>query len=271
MALTDLQKRIMRRLSLNRSPSSYLAGGLILNLNWPRRSDDIDIFHDTDEEVSDVAKKDIADLEKDGLQVTVDVRAYGTYEATVSDNSSSTVIQWMSDTRIRFFPLVRDEQWGASTPPGGPRGQQSPGGLEPKESARFCRHRRDLRQHVSDRTARDGCGRKATGIFSAEDHRTDPLARAVHIRRRVFRGKGPSCRLDATVHSGPSDETDRPGGNLHHACAVEIVGVLSVDADGTPIEVTGETIKAAVLRKATEEPDVMPMPAEFGTSPWSGQ
>jgi hypothetical protein len=52
---------------------------------------------------------------------------------------------------------------------------------------------------------------------------------------------------------------------------VAVVGVLSVDADGTPIEVTSETIKAAVLRKATEEPDVMPMPAEFSTSPWSGR
>ena len=45
MALTDLQRRIMRRLSLNRSETSYLAGGTILNLNWPRRSDDINIFH----------------------------------------------------------------------------------------------------------------------------------------------------------------------------------------------------------------------------------
>ena len=110
MALTGLQKRIMRRLALNRSPSSYLAGGL--NLDWPRRSDDIDIFHDTDEEVSEVAENDIADLEKEGFSVTVDVRAYGTWEATVSDDSSSTVIQWMSDTRIRFFPLVKDQQWG---------------------------------------------------------------------------------------------------------------------------------------------------------------
>lgn len=65
MALTDLQKRIMQRLSLNRSQSSYLAGGLILNLDWPRRSDDIDIFHDIDEEVAEVAEKDIADLEKE--------------------------------------------------------------------------------------------------------------------------------------------------------------------------------------------------------------
>jgi hypothetical protein len=37
MALSDLPKRIMQRLSLNRSQSSYLAGGLILNLDWPRR------------------------------------------------------------------------------------------------------------------------------------------------------------------------------------------------------------------------------------------
>jgi hypothetical protein len=110
MALNDLQKRIMRLLSQNRSPSSYLAGGLILNRDWPRRSDDIDIFHDTDEEVSEATEKDIADLEKQDLVVAVDVRTYGTYEATVSDGLSSTVIQWMSDSRIRVFPLVRDEQ-----------------------------------------------------------------------------------------------------------------------------------------------------------------
>ena len=76
MALTDLQKRIMQLLSLNRSQSSYLAGGLIPNLDWPRRSDDIDIFHDTDEEVSEVAEKDIDDLENEGFRVTVDVRAW---------------------------------------------------------------------------------------------------------------------------------------------------------------------------------------------------
>src|SRR5450631_2900804 len=113
MALTDLQKRIMQKLSANRSASSYLAGGLILNLAWPRRSDDIDIFHDTDEEVSVAANKDIADLEAADFRVIVDVRTYGTFEATVSDDSSSTIIQWMSDTKMRFFPLVKDEQWGS--------------------------------------------------------------------------------------------------------------------------------------------------------------
>jgi hypothetical protein len=38
MALTELQMRVMQRLSSNRSETSYLAGGVILNLSWPRRS-----------------------------------------------------------------------------------------------------------------------------------------------------------------------------------------------------------------------------------------
>src|SRR3954453_20247086 len=112
MALTDLQMRIMRRLSSNRSATSYLAGGVILNLKWPRRSDDIDIFNDTDEAVSVAALKDIADLESDGFRVSVDVGSYGLFEATMSGDLSSTTIQWMSETRLRFFPLVKHEQWG---------------------------------------------------------------------------------------------------------------------------------------------------------------
>jgi hypothetical protein len=50
---------------------------------------------------------------------------------------------------------------------------------------------------------------------------------------------------------------------------VEVVGVLSVDADGTPVEVAHDTIGAVILRKATAEPDIMPVPTEFSTVPWS--
>lgn len=45
MALTDLQKHVMRCLAANRSETSYVAGGVVLNREWPRRSDDIDVFH----------------------------------------------------------------------------------------------------------------------------------------------------------------------------------------------------------------------------------
>lgn len=123
MALSDLQKRIMRRLAANRSQTSYLAGGLVLNRDWARRSDDIDIFHDADEEVSRTAGKDIADLQADGFHVHVDVKAFGTFEATVSDNTSSTVIQWMSDTRIRF-PTGEGRAVGAPLTSGRSRREQ---------------------------------------------------------------------------------------------------------------------------------------------------
>jgi hypothetical protein len=50
---------------------------------------------------------------------------------------------------------------------------------------------------------------------------------------------------------------------------LEVVGALAVNAEATPVEVTAEGLASAIfLRKATNEPDVMPQPAEFGTTPW---
>lgn len=46
MALTDLQKGIVKCLAANRSDTSYVAGGLVLNRDWPREPDDMDVFHD---------------------------------------------------------------------------------------------------------------------------------------------------------------------------------------------------------------------------------
>jgi hypothetical protein len=271
MALTDLQKRIMRRLSLNRSQSSYLAGGLILNLDWPRRSDDIDIFHDTDEEVSKVAEKDIADLEKEGFHVTVDVRAYGTYEATVSDDSSSTVIQWMSDTRIRFFPLVKDEQWGL-------RLHQADLAVNKVLAASSRRKARDF----ADIVAISGNMCPIGPLIMAAAGKPPAYSPQKMIEQMRWHAQTIPDDEYAAVKGLPADWTPRfirteittqmdlAETYIMHA-PVAVVGVLSVDAHGTPVEVTGETIKASVLRKATEEPDVMPMPAEFGTTPWSGR
>jgi hypothetical protein len=49
---------------------------------------------------------------------------------------------------------------------------------------------------------------------------------------------------------------------------LEVVGVLAVDDAAMPVEVTGEGLASAVLRKATNEPDVVPQPAEFGATTW---
>src|SRR5262249_38205945 len=109
MALTQLQSDILRRLARNRSETSYLAGGLILNKSWPRRSDDIDIFHDTDEEVTGAAESDLAVLDAAGYETHTDFIIYGCVDATVSDGKSETIIQWFAETKRRFLPLVRDE------------------------------------------------------------------------------------------------------------------------------------------------------------------
>src|ERR1700674_2669522 len=112
MALTQLQSDILRCLAKNRSETSYLAGGLMLNRNWPRRSDDIDIFHDSDEEVTAAAKKDMDVLSAAGFRVHTRLLTYGCVEATVSEDVSATVIQWFGETKSRFFPLIKDEDWG---------------------------------------------------------------------------------------------------------------------------------------------------------------
>ncbi|MBV8577458.1 MAG: hypothetical protein JOZ58_20755, partial [Acetobacteraceae bacterium] len=112
MALSRLQSDVLRALAKNRSETSYLAGGLMLNRNWPRRSDDIDIFHDTDEEVTDAARVDLATLDAAGFKTHRDFIIYGCVEATISDAAESTIIQWFADTKRRFFPLVKDEHWG---------------------------------------------------------------------------------------------------------------------------------------------------------------
>ena len=270
MALTDLQKRIMQRLSQNRTQSSYLAGGLILNLNWPRRSDDIDIFHDTDEEVSEAAEKDIADLEKEGFHVTIDVRAYGTYEATVSDDASSTVIQWMSDTRIRFFPLVKDEQWGL-------RLHQADLAINKVLAASSRRKARDFADIVAISTNMCPIGPLVMAA-AGKPPAYSPQKITEQIR---WHAQAISDDEYSAVKGLPADWTPQfiraevtkqmdLSETYIMSAPVAVVGVLSVDADGMPIEVTSQTIKTAVLRKATEEPDVMPMPAEFSTTPWSG-
>lgn len=110
---TDLQLRVSRVLARNRSELSYCAGGLVLNADWPRFSDDLDIFQDRDEDIPDTASADIGLLRESGLDVEVRLEVHGCVEAVAGDGREVTSIQWMSESRTRFFPIVRDRDWGA--------------------------------------------------------------------------------------------------------------------------------------------------------------
>ena len=73
MALTALQRHVLRCIAANRSDTSYIAGGIAPNRDWPRISDDIDVFHDTDEEIGAAALADIAMLRQAGFPVRIEL------------------------------------------------------------------------------------------------------------------------------------------------------------------------------------------------------
>lgn len=268
MALTDLQKRIMRRLSANRSESSYLAGGVVLNLNWPRRSDDIDIFHDTDEAVSGAALKDIADLEAAGFHVSVDVKAFGLFEATVSEDGSSTTIQWMSETKLRFFPLVRDEEWGL-------RLHQSDLAVNKVLAAASRRKARDFADIVA--IAENMCPlgplvMAAAGkppCFSPQKIVEQIRWHAQSIPDEDYAAiKGlPATWTSDFIRTAMTRQADLAEDYLAKA-PLEVVGVLAVNAGGIPVEVSAGGLTSVILRKATAEPEIMPQPAEFAIASW---
>lgn len=58
MPLTKLQSEVLRALSAQRSPDSYIAGGIALNREGPRFSRDIDIFQDSQKRVELAAEAD---------------------------------------------------------------------------------------------------------------------------------------------------------------------------------------------------------------------
>lgn len=112
MPLTPLQYKIMRAISANRSPESYVAGGSALNSRGGRFSNDIDIFADDVEAVSASAQADEASLLEAKFSVDWKVRQGGFMRALVSDRNNTTRLEWASDSAFRFFPTQKDDDFG---------------------------------------------------------------------------------------------------------------------------------------------------------------
>jgi hypothetical protein len=269
MALTQLQSDILRRLAKNRSDKSYLAGGLILNKNWHRRSDDIDIFHDSDEDVAGAARADLAILEAEGYKVHTDFITYGCAEATVSDGLSSTIIQWLGDTKRRFFPLVHDEEWGA-------RLHQADLAVNKVLAASGRSKARDVADSVA--IGRNYCPLGPLVLAAAgKPPNFSPRRTLEEIRRHTL---SIPAEEFAAVKGLPADWSpefirDKAIGLADLAdkyimgVPPNLLGVLAVNKNAVPIEVSDENRRDAILRKATDEPEVMPAPPEFNAVDWS--
>lgn len=120
MATTAFQRGILRLLAPSRKErESYVAGGVALNelLRAPRRSQDIDLFHDTREAVAETVAADRLLLRQAGYEI-VPVREAPTFaEVELRKGSESTLIQWSQDSAFRFFPLLEDEELGLTLSP----------------------------------------------------------------------------------------------------------------------------------------------------------
>jgi hypothetical protein len=116
MAITPFQRVVCRLLAESRveSGESYVAGGVALNelLAAPRRSRDIDLFHDTDAALHASWDADRALLARNGFDVTVLVERTGLVEARVSKGADVVRVEWARDSAFRFFPLMRHADLG---------------------------------------------------------------------------------------------------------------------------------------------------------------
>ena len=112
MPLTRIQSDILRLLATHRDPESYVAGSTPLNVNAPRYSGDIDIFHDREERVARAAQEDSAVLEADGFGLQWLRREPAMYAVVARKCSETTKLEWAVDADYRFFPILRDEAFG---------------------------------------------------------------------------------------------------------------------------------------------------------------
>ena len=112
MPLSKIQTEILRLLASQRDPESYVAGAAPLNLDAPRYSSDIDIFHDREERVVTAALSDAKILEAGGYRVDWLRQLPLVYAAEVTQQTNATRLEWVADSDFRFFPTMPDETFG---------------------------------------------------------------------------------------------------------------------------------------------------------------
>ena len=112
MPLTKLQSRVLQVLAGQRSPDSYIAGGVALNREGPRFSADIDIFQDSEERLLAAAENDATAITQAGLSLIWLKTHSGKRTALVEGLGEKIQLEWVADSDFRFFPAQRDEFFG---------------------------------------------------------------------------------------------------------------------------------------------------------------
>ncbi len=113
LPISKFQSDVLRRLAAQRSPDSYIAGGIAINRHGPRFSADIDIFQDSAMRQESAVKADEAALASAGYTVTWPPnQRTGKREATIEKGGEQMLLEWVTDSAFRFFPTQPDELFG---------------------------------------------------------------------------------------------------------------------------------------------------------------
>jgi hypothetical protein len=115
MPIGDFEKEVLRILAANRNPDSFVAGGTILHqaADSPRRSEDVDLFHDVPEALLTAYETDVASLLRVGFTVEPIGRSQSDFRrARVSKSGRQTKVEWVLDAAFRFFPIEADPDLG---------------------------------------------------------------------------------------------------------------------------------------------------------------
>lgn len=107
MPVTPFQSEIAKILSVNRSPSSYLAGGAALHFepNSIRYSQDLDYFHDSEKRVLEAFEVDREVLTRHGIDIKQELNHPGYIRVIAKKGEDSTKIEWAHDSAWRFMPV----------------------------------------------------------------------------------------------------------------------------------------------------------------------
>ena len=102
MPLTRLQVHVLRVLAAQRSPDSYVAGGVALNRSGPRFSGDIDIFQDSEERLVTAAEADAAALVAAGLKLSWGRVQTGKRQSRIEGLGETMQLEWVADSDFRL-------------------------------------------------------------------------------------------------------------------------------------------------------------------------
>jgi len=111
--LTPFQSQVLRWLAQNRSPDSYVAGGIALNALSPIRwSADVDVFHDVEQAVIRASDADVETLRHAGCTIRREIWTPSFRRAWVQRGEDAVKLEWCQDSAWRFFPIEPDDLLG---------------------------------------------------------------------------------------------------------------------------------------------------------------